>query len=64
MSDAQLKIYREMPPWQRVAVGCALHDFAHQRLVLHLTREYPDKSKNEILKLTARRFLGDTAGVL
>ncbi len=60
----QLSIYQKMPPWRRVATGCALHDFAHKRLVLHLTKEYPDTPKPEILGMVARRFLGDAARVL
>ena len=60
----QLSIYRKMPPWRRVATGCALHDFAHKRLVLHLTKEHPDTPKPEILGMAAKRFLGDAARVL
>ncbi len=60
----QLSIYQKMPSWQRVAAGCALHDFAHKRLVLHLTNEHPDIPESEILGMAAKRFLGDAARVL
>jgi hypothetical protein len=59
----QADLYRAMTPAQRVAAGCALHDFAFERLRLHLQRLHPDKSEREILLETCRRFLGDTAGL-
>lgn len=49
----QLEVYRRMTPAERVAVGCALHDFAFQRMVLHLQRQHPEKSEREI-KILAR----------
>jgi hypothetical protein len=63
-STNQLAVYRQMTPAQRVSVGCGLHDFAHHRLVVHLARQYPDKTEREILVAVAKRFLGDAAGVL
>ena len=53
-----------MTPAERVRTGCALHDFAHQRLVLHPTREHPELDRREILKLVCKRSLGDAADVL
>ena len=61
---SQLEIYRSMSPAERVAAGCALHDFAAERLRIHLRRKYPEKSEREILVAVARRFLGDAARVL
>ena len=63
-TDMQWEIYQAMPPWRRIATACALHDFAHQRLVIHLSRRYPDKPRSEILKIALRRFLRDAARVL
>jgi hypothetical protein len=60
----QLRIYRAMSPERRIALACQLHDFAHQRVVLHLQRKHPDEAKTAILKRAARRFLGDAARVL
>ncbi|NQU12191.1 hypothetical protein HQ590_15460 [bacterium] len=60
----QLLIYRQMTPAARVRTACDLHDFAHQRLVLQMSRRYPDRSRREILVTVARRFLGDAAAIL
>ncbi len=60
----QQTIYRGMTPQQRLQAACALHDFAHQRLVLEAQRRFPDLSRREILVIVARRFLGDAAAVL
>ena len=60
----QQDIYRRMTPAQRVQAACGLHDFAHQRLVLHLSRRYPERPSREVLVMAARRFLGDAASVL
>ena len=60
----QIDVYRRMSPAQRVSAGCGLHDFAHHRLVVHLSRQHPEKTEREILTMVARRFLGDAAGVL
>jgi len=64
MNDEQLAIYRRMSPSERVAAGCALHDFAFQRVMLDLRRQYPDRSEESLLKDATRRFLGEAAGVL
>ena len=60
----QQDIYRAMTPAERVAAGCALHDFAFQRMVAYLRDRHPDKAEREILVMATRRFLGDAAGVL
>ncbi len=60
----QQAIYCGMTPDRRLEVACALHDFAHQRLVLQAQRQFPDRSHREILVMVARRFLGDAAAVL
>ena len=62
--NQQVLIYRNMSQPQRVSAGCALHDFAHQRVVLYLKNKYPEVSECEILRLAAKRFLGESAGVL
>jgi hypothetical protein len=60
----QLPVYRQMTPAQRVSAGCCLHDFAHHRLVVHMSRQHPDKTEREVLVAVAKRLLGDAAGVL
>ena len=66
MSDnvSQLDVYRRMTAAQRVVAGCGLHDFAHARLVAHMSRLHPEKSRREVLIVVARRLLGDAAGIL
>ena len=59
-----MDVHRRMSPAQRVSAGCRLHDFAHHRLVVHLSRQHPEKTEREILIMVARRSLGDAAGVL
>jgi len=60
----QIDVYRRMTSAERVKTGCALHGFAHQRMVLFLSRKHPNKSPAEVLRMAAGRFLHDTAGVL
>jgi hypothetical protein len=60
----QLECYRRMTPGQRLRVGCQLHDFAHARLVAMFRQQMPDRSEREILRLVAKRFLGDAGSVL
>jgi hypothetical protein len=60
----QQDIYRAMTPAERVAAGCALHDFAFERMVVYLRGQHPEKSEREILVMATRRFLGDAARVL
>ncbi len=60
----RLLIYRCMSAAQRVSAACALHDFAHQRLVLYLEKKHPEASKYDVLRLAAKRFLGESATVL
>ena len=62
--QTQIEAYRRMTPAERVRSGCALHDFAYQRLILFLTRTHPDRSQADIRRLAARRFLHDAAGIL
>jgi hypothetical protein len=57
----QFEIYRSMSPAERVSTGCALHDFALERMKIHLRRKHPERSDREILVAAARRFLGDAA---
>jgi hypothetical protein len=64
MTEEQLEIYRRMTPAQRVAIGCSLHDFAFERVLLDLRRRQPDRSEAEHRREAARRFLGDAARVL
>ena len=64
MTDEQCEIYRRMTPSDRVATGCALHDFAFERVLLDLKRKNPDRPAAELVKEAARRFLGEAAGVL
>jgi len=56
MIESQTAIYRGMTPAERLAAGCSLHDFAHERLVCQLRRSQPIQA--------ARRFLGDAARLL
>lgn len=63
MKVTQEDVYRSMTPSERVAAGCALHDFAFERMALFLRRLHPEKSEREILKKATRRFLGDAAGI-
>ncbi len=60
----QFEIYRKMSPAQRLRTGCALHDFAYQRVRFQISRKHPEKSAKEINKLVCKRFLNDAAGVL
>ncbi len=62
--ETQLEAYRRMTPAVPVAAGCALHDFAYDRLVLYLSRKHPDRPPTEIRRLAARRLLHDAAEVL
>jgi len=64
MTDEQCEIYRGMTPAERVAAGCALHDFAFERVLLNLKREQPERPESELIKEACRRFLGEAAGVL
>ena len=64
MTDEQRAIYRRMTPAERVSTGCALHDFAFNRVLLDLKGKWPELSHAELLKLATRRFLGEAAGVL
>ena len=59
-----IEAYRAITPAERVAVGCALHDFAFQRMVLHLQKIHPEKSERQILITATKSFLGNAAGVL
>lgn len=60
----QTEIYKAMPPWKRLETGCALHDFAHNRVCAHIRKTNPDYSERQIKLEACRRFLGDTAGIL
>jgi Rv0078B-related antitoxin len=64
MTEEQVRIYRRMSSAERVAAGCALHDFACERLLLDLRRRHPDSSEDEIQRMLVRSFLGEAAGVL
>ena len=64
MTREQQEIYRRMSPAERVSAGCALHDFAFQRVLLDLKRRFPEASEAELLKQATRRFLGEAAAVL
>ena len=64
MTSEQVEIYRRMSPAERVAAGCALHDFAFDRVMLDLKRMHPDSPDSELLKQAARRFIGEAAEVL
>jgi len=60
----QVDIYRRMTPAERVRTGCALHDFAFNRLCLFFRRRHPEKSSHEIEILATKRILGESAAVL
>jgi hypothetical protein len=60
----QIEIYRRMNSRERIAVACGLHDFAHQRVVLCLREQFPDKTEREILIEAACRFLPESAAIL
>ena len=64
MTERQAAIYREMTSVERLAAGCSLHDFAHERLVCYLRRAHPAQPMQAILIQAARRFLGDAARLL
>ncbi len=64
MTNEQIEIYRRMSPAERVAAGCALHDFAFNRVMLDLKRRHPDSPEAELLREAVRRFIGEAAGVL
>ena len=64
MTEEQRRIYRRMSPAERVATGCALHDFAFDRVLLDLKRKHPDRTISELHEQAARRFIGEAAGVL
>ena len=59
MTAEQVDIYRRMTPAKRLQTGCALHDFAFNRLRLVLRRQHPEKSPREINILATRTMLGD-----
>ncbi|MBI4584841.1 MAG: hypothetical protein HY717_12570 [Planctomycetes bacterium] len=60
----QVEIYRAMSPSQRIQAACDLHDFAQERLIVHLKTLHPEKTDEEILVEAAKRFLNESAGVL
>ena len=62
--DEQREIYARMSPAERVATGCALHDFAFERVLEALRRDHSDLPESELLKRAARRFIGEAAAVL
>jgi len=60
----QIEIYQRMRPAERIGAACALHDFAHQRILLHLKRTFPGAPERWIHVEAAWRFLGESARVL
>ena len=61
--DKQIEIYAKMSPKERIQSAFSLHDFAHNRMVLFLEKENPEKSHKEILKLALERFINESTGV-
>lgn len=59
----QYDIYKKMPSFQRVTVGCQLHDFAFQRLKLFLRQEMNNATEAMIQEEILKRFLGESKGI-
>lgn len=63
MNLKQYDLYKKMPPFQRVSIGCQLHDFAYQRLKAFLRRQMKNASDAMIKRELLKRFLGEPAGI-
>jgi len=59
----QYDIYKKMPSFQRVTVGCQLHDFAYQRLKLFLRQQMNNATEAMIQEEILKRFLGESKGI-
>jgi hypothetical protein len=59
----QYEIYKKMPSFQRVTVGCQLHDFAYQRLKLFLRQQMNNATEAMIQEEILKRFLGESKGI-
>jgi hypothetical protein len=46
-----------MPSWKRLEAGCALHDFAHERVCAYIRKIHPVYSDRQIKLEACRRFL-------
>jgi hypothetical protein len=57
MDLKQYDIYKKMPSFQRVSIGCQLHDFAYQRLKVFLRQKMKNATDAMIQEEILKRFL-------
>lgn len=63
MDLKQYNIYKKMPPFQRVSIGCQLHDFAYQRLKVFLRQKMKNATDEMIQEEILKRFLDESKGI-
>ncbi len=63
MDLKQYDIYKKMHSFQRVSVGCQLHDFAYQRLKVFLRQKMKNATDAMIQEEILKRFLGESKGI-
>ena len=64
MNRHQYQIYKNMPTYQRLRIGCQLHDFALNRLKIQLHQQMKNANKKTIQNVILKRFLGESTGIL